>query len=138
VFHLFNSGLKRQNLSVGSKTELIVTGFVETARLWSGVASFHEEQGVDAHPQMVGFIHDPKKPSPSQYVVTGQVLQAERRKNNASKVHFWWLWVAAPFGNQGRFSLVARDEDLLKPRAGNIIEAQVWACAMADRVNPLE
>jgi hypothetical protein len=132
VFHLGNSGLVRGQITPGGAVDLIVTGFAEEIRSWRDESEYREQPGnADAHTHMTGFVHDPSSPSPSQYLVTGTVVDVEKRRNSATGLDFWWLWVDAAFGAQGCWSVVAREEDLPRgAKRDNVVEMWLWACGM--------
>ena len=104
----------RPRLTEDSPVDLIVSGFAEQITIWKDEDQFRAELGSDVQPSMVGFVHDPRNPSPSQYNVTGEVLQAEKRRNSVTKVDFWFLWLSALHSaTRGVLSIVAREIDVL-------------------------
>ena len=132
VFHISNAGLVRDDVKEGTPLDLIVTGFAENIQTWESADAFRREHGHDAHISMTAAHFDPAHPSPSQYLITGEVFNAERRRNSFTNIEFWALSVTAPFGTQGAWMVVARDEDLpWGVTTSAIVSANVWACAAA-------
>ena len=133
VFHLGNAGLMRDRILPGSDLDLVVCGFAHGVRIWRDEREFHAPPGnAEAHSSMMGFTFDPKGPTPAQYLVTGPVLRAERKRNSATNVDFWFITLGTSFFGAGPWFVLARDEDLpWGATEGNIFQAQLWACAMA-------
>ena len=132
VFHLGNSARARASLAADRPVDLIVTGFAETFKSWRDTDEYRSTQAKDDAPvSVLGFVYDPARPSPSQYIVTAPVLKAEKRLNSATNVEFWWLWLRAGFGDS-ETAIVVREEDVpFGVEPGNVVEAQFWACAMS-------
>jgi hypothetical protein len=133
VFHLANSGMMRQHIAPNGPVDLIVAGFAEEIRIWRDEHEFRAQPGNENAPlRMTGAHFDPQNPSPSQYLLTGEVRSVEEQMNSATKTKFWVLVVDAPFVDNNCWLVLVRPDDApFGIERGNVVETNVWACAMA-------